>query len=197
MDKRLHLLQLLLDDESMSQRHLSKAMDVSLGTVNHMIAELEENHCLIMTRVGSKKVRYELTDNGLSEYNKLYTEWIRACFDTVTVTRRQVKERIYQLIETGLTHFYIQKDMDELNRLAKMVFMEISRREAITYEMIDFMNEEHVYSDDNHAKDVVVGWSVDPIHDYQKIPYKNLLVTRNVYAIINQNDQRGTYNDSN
>lgn len=188
MDKRLHLLQLLLDDETMSQRHLSKAMDVSLGTVNHMISELEENHCLIMTRVSSKKVRYELTDNGLSEYNKLYTEWIRACFDTVTVTRRQVKDRIYQLIETGYTHFYIQKDMDELNRLAKMVFMEISRREAITYEMLESTNSQSFSVDEAREQDVVVGWSVDPIGDHYPIPYKNLLVTRNVYAIINQNN---------
>ncbi len=192
MDKRLHMLQLIINDETMSQRNLSKALDISLGTVNHMIAELEENHCLTMSREGSKKVRYTLTDNGLSEYNKLYTEWIRACFDAVTVTRRQVKERIYQLIETGRSHFYIQKDMDELNRLAKMVFMEISRREDISYELLELENDEpfeNVKESDDNC--VVVGWSVDPNRDYDTVPYKNLLVTRNVYAIINQNNQKG------
>lgn len=176
MDKRLHLLQLLLDDETMSQRHLSKALDVSLGTINHMIAELEENHCLIMLREGSQKVRYTLTDNGLSEYNRLYTEWIKTCFETVTLTRRQVKDRIFQLIDMGMSHFYIQRDVDELNRLTKMVFMEISRRKEISYELLN-TDETSFFSDyvENEEKSVVVGWSVEPLMEYDRIPYKNLL----------------------
>lgn len=179
MDKSLILLDLISDDSSMSQREIARRMDVSLGTVNNMISELEDAKFITVKKVSSRKVFYQLTKKGKDYHNALYVDHVSSCFDTVASVRVNFRNNIFQLVESGKENFYIYGDTNELVRLAKMCFIEVSRKHRVQYflisEMDDFEQSIDGIPDHEQGRHIVVGWTTTCGMDHGTLSYKNLL----------------------
>ncbi len=122
MKKELHLLNLIAEDATKSQRELARCLDVSLGTVNNMIQSLEDEDFLNVDKRSSRKVFYTLTDKGYSLHNSLFVGHVSECFDTIAAVRKTFKENLKDMVQKGKRRFYVQGETDELLRLAKMCF---------------------------------------------------------------------------
>lgn len=179
MNKELVLLNIIASDGNINQRVLAKALDVSLGTVNHMLQEYEDQEIMTPIPKKNRKVEYLLTDYGKEYHNKLLVEYISSCFDAISHIRKKVKEKIYELVEQGIKQFFIQGNTDEILRLVKMCLFEVSREQTISYELISEVQsfDDHIQQMDENEKNVsaVIGWSVFPENKYYEIHYKNLL----------------------
>lgn len=179
MNKELVLLDLIASDSSKSQREFAKQMDVSLGTVNNMISELEDNKLLIVKKISSRKVFYQLTQKGKIHHNILYVDYISSCFDTIAFVRKNFSDNLYKLVDKGKTEFFVEGDTDELVRLAKMCFIEISRKKKVNYRFIKDLNNfsEEIESIEASEKEkyIIVGWSTESEKSNPVLSYKNLL----------------------
>ena len=179
MNKELGLLNLISSNNELSQRELAKQIDVSLGTVNSMIQTFEGDKIISVRKLSPRKVYYSLTSKGRAYKNALYVEHISSCFDTIASVRQTVKTNIFSLVDEGKTKFFVQGETDELLRLAKMVFFEINRKQAIEYVVlsdVDSLNDLFKdLSDEEKLRTSVVGWSTLPEHEYGNITYVNLL----------------------
>lgn len=141
MNKELQLLNLLSSNKDMSQRELAKQLDVSLGTVNNMIQTFEKDKVLSMKKLTPRKVSYTLSAKGRDLQNILYVEHVSECFDTIASVRYVFKLNLNKLVDNGMKNFYVQGDTDELIRIVKMCFFEISRNTNVKYTLLNEIND--------------------------------------------------------
>ncbi|MBN2222836.1 MAG: winged helix-turn-helix transcriptional regulator [Vallitaleaceae bacterium] len=166
MEKELELLELLANHEELSQRELAKSLEISLGTVNHLLQEFEALGYIQVQRLNARNVMYLLTQEGYKQYYQHYIAYISQCFDSIAKMRQLVKKNILFLVKNGYERFYLLGNQDELLRLVKMCFFEISRTNKIEY-----LNYDESLPISN-ATTMLVGY--EPIED-QHLPYTNLL----------------------
>lgn len=178
MNTELMLLNIISEEHDLSQRDLAKRMDLSLGTVNNMLQSFENLQYLTMQKISSRQVAYYLTSEGKKRHNELYVSHISECFDTVSVIRKTFKDKLTQLVDEGKQHFYIDGHTDELIRLAKMCFFELSRKTPIEYKVLKELNHEEVQHEINSQQQqnkVIVGWETKDRHEEHSLDYINLL----------------------
>lgn len=179
MTKELKLLNLLTEQSDYSQRQLSKMLDVSLGTVNNMIQTFEQDHILKVIKHTARKVDYVLTAKGQDYKNRLHVDHISECFDTIASVRTVFKHNLNQLVEEGKTNFIVQGETDELVRLVKMCFFEISRKTKVDYTLFTEMKsddeKEGVINGAMNDTSMVVGWSMKAEESLAGLNYMNLL----------------------
>lgn len=179
MNKELGLLNLIGTKEELSQREYAKLIDVSLGTVNNMIQAFENENIITMNKLSPRKVYYVLTKKGKEYQNSLYVDYISSCFDTIANVRKTFKENLHRLVDEGVETFYIEGDTDELVRLAKMIFFEISRKHTISYTLLSEVdNSEELLScikEEDKSKHAIVGWSTTSKFELKYLTYMNLL----------------------
>jgi DNA-binding MarR family transcriptional regulator len=178
VNSELMLLNLIVENCHYSQRELAKLMLLSLGTINNMIQLFEQQHILMVQKESARQVAYRLTDKGKNYQNGLYVEYISECFDTVSVVRRCFKEKLSQLVDEGKSTFYVYGHTDELIRLAKMCFFELSRKAQLEYKILKELDLEQVQLEieqNNKEKQVVVGWENKINNELSSLDYINLL----------------------
>lgn len=178
MNSELMLLNLILENSHHSQRELAKLMVLSLGTINNMLQQFENQHIITVHKESARQVAYILTAKGKKLHNDLYVEHISNCFDTVSVVRRCFKDKLTQLVEDGKQLFYVDGETDELIRLAKMCFFELSRKSPIEYKLLNELDEQQLQMELqalDTSKNVVVGWETKDKHEVLALDYINLL----------------------
>ncbi len=178
MTKELKLLNLLTEQSDYSQRQLSKLLEVSLGTVNNMIQTFEDEGILKVVKHTARKVDYVLTNKGKEYKNTLHVEHISECFDTIASVRSTFKQNLAELVDQGKTNFIVQGETDELVRLVKMCFFEISRKNKVDYTLyneLDTEERDQVIVDGRNDYSMVVGWTMEPEINLETLNYKNLL----------------------
>lgn len=171
-------MNLIDDDPNLSQRDLAKRMNLSLGTINNLIQTFESLKYIQTQKISSRQVAYYLTAAGKKRHNELYVTHISECFDTVSVVRKTFKEKLTQLVEEGKQSFYIDGNTDELIRLAKMCFFELSRKTPIEYKVIIELEPEQLSDEIKNSqkeKNVIVGWETKEKHEEHTVDYINLL----------------------
>jgi len=178
VNTELMLLNLIAEDSHLSQRDLAKKMELSLGTINNMIQLFESQHIINISKESPRQVVYVLTDKGRKVQNELYVEHISQCFDTVSSVRRCFKEKLTQLVDEGKQFFYIDGETDELIRLAKMCFFELSRKATLEYKLLkelDLVQFQEELKGIDRSKNVVVGWDTKELPNVLSLDYINLL----------------------
>lgn len=172
------LMNLIAEDPNLSQRDLAKRMNLSLGTINNLIQSFESMHFIQTQKTSPRQVAYYLTSDGKKRHNELYVTHISECFDTVSVVRKTFKDKLAQLVDEGKQSFYIDGNTDELIRLAKMCFFELSRKAPIEYKVIVESDPEQLTQEilnSQTEKKVIVGWETKEKHEEHPIDYINLL----------------------
>ena len=89
MDERIiNILNILDDDNTLSQRDIAKKINIGLGTVNALIKHCAKKGFLKVKKLNARNVQYLLTSDGMKEISKqtiynLHTEVLSGyCRDT-------------------------------------------------------------------------------------------------------------------
>jgi len=84
-------------DEHLSQRDLSRVLDMNLATINQVMKRLVRKGCVKTSRINAKRVAYYLTPQGFSEKLRLIMEYTRNTIGFFGTVRGLVNQRLAEL----------------------------------------------------------------------------------------------------
>lgn len=169
MEKELHILTQISQNESITQRQLAKDMGLSLGTINSLMKRMAEKKFLILQQ-NSKSIRYVLTPKGLKEKAMLTYNHTVDSYRVISKLRTNTKNLIEDQIEKGIKKFYLYGEKDEVYKIIKMSIIAAKRMYNIDYVELESMN--HITELDS----VVLTWNIS-----NEFSYKSNDVVLNVF----------------
>jgi DNA-binding MarR family transcriptional regulator len=114
--RTLEFLEEIDNDQTPSQRDLSRKLDVSLGLVNSFIRKLVHKGYLKITTDPENRVKYILTPKGATEKTRLTYQYIQHFFTFYKKTREKLKRLFKELMAQGVrcVVFYGVSDFAEI-----------------------------------------------------------------------------------
>ena len=103
--KTLHLLEILAEDKSKSQREFSDTLNISLGLVNAFIKRLVKKGFCKVTSLPSNRIKYILTPAGAVEKTRLTYEYISSSYQYFIRARSRVQR------------FFVDLEIEGANRV--------------------------------------------------------------------------------
>lgn len=97
--KTLHLLEMIAEDKTKSQREFSDTLNISLGLVNAFIKRLVNKGYCKLTSLPSNRIKYMLTPAGAMEKTRLTYEYISSSYQYFQRARSRV-QNFYADLET-------------------------------------------------------------------------------------------------
>ena len=118
----LALLQQIEADPDVSQAKLAEDLGVAIGTVNWHIKRLIEKGFIKVKRAKRRKLRYIITQEGISLRAKLTLAYIQQSFQLFRKVRRRVLKLLVELQEKGFDCVCLEGEGDiaEVCRLTCM-----------------------------------------------------------------------------
>lgn len=118
MDERIvNILNILDNDDSLSQREISRRTNISLGTVNALISHCIKTGLIKVKRLNSRNIRYVLTCEGMKELTKKSITYIQKSYQAIVEIQRKVRELAEEKTGEGKTIILLGKE-DEIYQLA-------------------------------------------------------------------------------
>jgi len=159
LDRKLYILRELLENPRISQRKLAKKADLSLGTINALMQQLELDLLIESTLISGKSTEYNLTDKGHEEKAELTRIEAIHCYQFIGEVKTIIKYNFEKLIEADFKDFIFVGQEDEIYKLLKMTFNDLRRFYEITYELYDEVPL------DSEGKKIIVWESKHVIND--------------------------------
>lgn len=112
----LRILEEIEKDGCLSQRELSRKLNISLGLVNSFIKRLAQKGFFKITTIPRNRVAYMLTPKGFAEKTRLTYEFIQYSFRFYKRARRELKTLLGTLESEGVRKviFYGAGDLAEI-----------------------------------------------------------------------------------
>lgn len=101
-NRTLRLLELIHQNGMLTQRELSRRMDIALGLVNLSLKRLIREELIKVKRLSARRVRYLLTPQGMSTKGKLSARYLTDSFAMYRNTRKAFLAFLSGLREQGL-----------------------------------------------------------------------------------------------
>ena len=89
-----------------SQRELSRRLNISLGLVNTFIKRLVNKGYFKVTTMPRKRVKYFLTPAGLARKSRLTIEYLKYSVDSYREIKKLLLRRFKEMEETGVQSIY-------------------------------------------------------------------------------------------
>jgi DNA-binding MarR family transcriptional regulator len=118
--KTLLLLEALDSEGCLSQRELSKKLNISLGLVNTIIKRLIDQGYFKLDTLPKSKVRYALTEKGESEKANLAIRHISYLSSIYIEIKARIQDRLDKLYEEGVRKIALY-GADTLSEIACLV----------------------------------------------------------------------------
>ena len=112
----LRILEEIEKDNSLSQRELSRKLNISLGLVNSFIKRLAHKGYFKITTIPRNRVAYILTPKGFAEKSRLTYEFIQYSFRFYKRARAELKTLLSALEDDDVRRvvFYGASDLAEI-----------------------------------------------------------------------------------
>jgi DNA-binding Lrp family transcriptional regulator len=136
MDRKLIILREVLDNSRISQRQLAKKVDLSLGTINALVQQLEADDIIVSKQINGKSTEYKLTDKGHLLKSDLTSSEAKHCYQFIAEVKGIIKHNLESLIDEGHRMFRFLGPEDEIYKLLKLTFKDLKRFHDISYELI-------------------------------------------------------------
>lgn len=140
MNRELEFLIHIDENEHISQRQLAKAMNISLGTVNGLIAQMIKIGYIRVEHTQAKQSKYYLTELGVKQKARMEYLHICDCYRTITKAKAHIKKVIENKLNEGANVFYLLGEEDEIFKLTKMALIELKREYDLEYHHITDIN---------------------------------------------------------
>lgn len=136
MDRELAVLINISENKNISQRQLAKNLDVSLGTVNSLIQQMQQNKWIIVDTSNPKCIEYSITNIGAQVKAEKNYDWIITCYHTIRKTKQNIKRIILRQIANETFNFYLYGKENEIYKIVKMCLIEIRRKHNIRFQKL-------------------------------------------------------------
>ena len=94
METEFKVLSHLQENETTTQRQISKRTGLSLGSVNLLLKKMVRKGLVKMERINKRTVRYILTPQGLKEISRLTYRYIKSTYHLI----EKINQKLDQLI---------------------------------------------------------------------------------------------------
>lgn len=125
-DNEYTIMAEILDNENITQRELSKKLDISVSTVNVLINKMIREGLIKMTLVSQKQVFYMLTPVGLMEKAKKTVSYLRAHYKAIYETKEKIKAVLEDLKNNHDVIFILMND-DEMSKVMGIALDELDK----------------------------------------------------------------------
>ncbi len=161
--KSLLLLDEISKGENLSQRDLSKKLNIALGLVNSYIKNLISKGYITIKTIPSKRYAYYLTPKGFAEKSRLTYYLLQDYTRIFREARRDFSKLFGQLIEDGTK---------------KVVFAGVDEVAEIAYLSLQEANLELVGVFDNHkAGHTFFNYNVRSMVELLNVEYEAIIIT--------------------
>lgn len=128
--KTLLLMETLDEKENLSQRELSKKLNISLGLVNAFIKDLLSRGIFEANRLPRKRVQYNLTVKGLIKKAELTKQYLSHSLNYYKDIKRRISGIIAELTNDGKRNIVLY-GAEEIIEIACIVISQASMAKAI------------------------------------------------------------------
>lgn len=101
--KEYRILDMISQNESITQRMISDDLDISVSMVNQYLEEYEENGYLIREYYNLKNVNYVLTKKGIERKRLLNIWFLKDTLNIFKKAKEDVTSFLNQIIDKGIT----------------------------------------------------------------------------------------------
>jgi DNA-binding MarR family transcriptional regulator len=115
-DNELKLMSEISENENITQRELSKRLNLSLGSVNLLIKKMIKEGLIKMNQVSKRQVFYILTPTGMMEKAKKTSKYIKIHYNAINETKKSIKRTLEEISKEYDT-IYILKSESEINQV--------------------------------------------------------------------------------
>lgn len=122
--KSLQLLDEISKGEPLSQRDLSKKLDIALGLVNSYIKNLVSKGYITIKSIPSKRYAYFLTPKGFTEKTRLTYQLLQDYTNLYKNARRDFQTLFNNLYSTGVRRV-VFAGVDEVTEIAYLSLQEV------------------------------------------------------------------------
>jgi DNA-binding MarR family transcriptional regulator len=116
LDNELKLMSEISENENITQRELSKRLNLSLGSVNLLIKKMIKEGLIKMNQVSKRQVFYILTPTGMMEKAKKTSKYIKIHYNAINETKKSIKRTLEEISKEYDT-IYILKSENEINQV--------------------------------------------------------------------------------
>jgi DNA-binding MarR family transcriptional regulator len=116
LDNELKLMSEISENENITQRELSKRLNLSLGSVNLLIKKMIKEGLIKMNQVSKRQVFYILTPTGMMEKAKKTSKYIKIHYNAINETKKSIKRTLEEISKEYDT-IYILKSESEINQV--------------------------------------------------------------------------------
>ena len=122
-DNEYTILSEIDENENITQRELSKALGVSVSTVNVLMNKMMREGLVKMTQVSQKQVLYMLTPAGMMAKAKKTVSYLKAHYRAIYETNERLKSILAELA-TKHDVIYVLTQDDEMGEIMKAAVRE-------------------------------------------------------------------------
>ena len=161
--KSLQLLDEISRGESLSQRDLSKKLNVALGLVNSYMKNLVSKGYVTIKAIPAKRYTYYLTPNGFTEKTRLTYQLLQDYTNIYQEARRDFQKMFHDLSMSGATKV-VFAGVDEVAEIAYLSLQEVDMELAGAF-------------DDSKKGSKFFKTVVMPFHEIHTIDYDSVVLS--------------------
>ncbi|KAB3534745.1 winged helix-turn-helix transcriptional regulator [Alkaliphilus pronyensis] len=131
MDKEYTLLEVIKENENISQRQIAEKTGLSLGSVNLLLKKMIKEGLIKVESIPANRVAYMLTPKGMAEKISKTYKYIKHHYSYINETKEKIKAQITKLLEEN-DKIYIILGEDDISQLVKTSISELAPKGKIT-----------------------------------------------------------------
>lgn len=135
MDKEFVILTEIEKNSNITQRELSKKVDLSLGSINLLLNKLAKEGLIKIKQIPMNRVAYMLTPNGMAEKIKKTRNYIRYHYNYINDTKIAMQRELNNLVSEH-RNITIILEHDEISELVEQIVKEEKRINCITIDKL-------------------------------------------------------------
>lgn len=171
MEYELQILKSLYKSEKTTQRHISKDMGISLGSVNTLIKRLVKKGMIEVERLGKRTTKYIVTPQGFKHSLEETYKCIIESYRYINVLNSRIDSLLNCKCNEEVAEIVLLCERDEIFELIEIKLNE----RKLNYRIIDNIEDiEHI---EDLSKTMILIWQPHYINtvDIIKNQYTNLL----------------------
>ena len=171
LDNELKLMSEISENENITQRELSKKLNLSLGTVNLLIKKMIKEGLIKMNHVSKRQVFYMLTPAGIIEKTKKTSKYIQIHYNAINETKEKIKKALEEIKENYNT-IYVLKLENEINQVLTASIDEyMAKNQGVDVRFLS-TNNKNIIKDEELSILVYLSEDEEIVEEYKEI--KNL-----------------------
>ena len=164
-NSEIDILQILENNEDISQRELAKLSGFSLGKVNILLKRFAKEGLVKIEKLNSKNLRYILTPKGMTHLTKKTLNYMKKSYQAVNILVTKIKKLSLKKKFEG-KNFFIYGDKDEIYNIIINTLDELE----VEYVSIHNIDKTNFTSDE---KFIVLYWNPDYIKKIKQVKKHN------------------------